>query len=184
MKIVAFLSAAWQNFRHAHSGNVTVLAGLTFIPAIGLIGLAADYAMALETKAKMNLAADAASLAAITRAQNDIGANQSSQTAIADGVAAANGAFSSNVGPGGAFLSQPISVSLTRSGGTFTAVVTYQAAMPTIFAKIMNINTMNIYGGSTATLTLPSYLDFYLLLDVSGSMGIPSTAAVLVSAEI
>ena len=56
--------------------------------------------------------------------------------------------------------------------------------MPTIFAKIMNINTMNIYGGSTATLTLPSYLDFYLLLDVSGSMGIPSTAAVLVSAEI
>jgi hypothetical protein len=34
-----------------------------------------------------------------------------------------------------------------------------------------------IANSSTASFTLPTYIDFYLMLDVSGSMSFPSTAA-------
>jgi hypothetical protein len=43
--------------------------------------------------------------------------------------------------------------------------------------KVMGWQNMTIGGSSSATSSLPLYLDFYLLLDVSGSMGLPSTTA-------
>ena len=36
---------------------------------------------------------------------------------------------------------------------------------------------MTVTGSSKSTASLPPYLDFYLTLDVSGSMGLPSTTA-------
>jgi hypothetical protein len=36
---------------------------------------------------------------------------------------------------------------------------------------------MHITGSATSNYTMPLYLDFYLMLDVSGSMGLPSTSA-------
>jgi hypothetical protein len=43
--------------------------------------------------------------------------------------------------------------------------------------KIAGWSTMHIAGSSNSSSSLPLYLDFYLLLDVSSSMGLPSTAA-------
>jgi hypothetical protein len=42
---------------------------------------------------------------------------------------------------------------------------------------IMGFNNTNISGSSTASYTMPTYINFYLMLDVSGSMSFPSTAA-------
>ena len=39
------------------------------------------------------------------------------------------------------------------------------------------LNNISIGGSSTATYKLPTYIDFYMMLDVSGSMGMPSTTA-------
>jgi Flp pilus assembly protein TadG len=171
------LRALWRDFANARAASVSVIMGLTFIPMVGLVGIAIDYAKALEVKAKMTVAADAASLAAITRAQADVGAGLTASQAITNGVAAANGVFNGNIMNKADMLAQPITVNLTQTGRSFTATVSFQAAYPTLFARIMTINTMNVTGGSTASVTLPSYLNFHLLLDVSGSMGIPSTAA-------
>jgi len=43
--------------------------------------------------------------------------------------------------------------------------------------KVLGWQTMTVTGTSTATSSLPLYLDFYLTVDVSGSMGLPSTPA-------
>ena len=45
------------------------------------------------------------------------------------------------------------------------------------FLGIIGHPTIALTGQSTSSYTLPSYIDFYLMLDVSGSMGMPSTTA-------
>jgi hypothetical protein len=42
---------------------------------------------------------------------------------------------------------------------------------------VMGFSNVNISGSSTASYTMPTYINFYLMLDVSGSMSFPSTAA-------
>ncbi len=49
--------------------------------------------------------------------------------------------------------------------------------MPTTFLKVINFSKLTVSGLSSSAATLPPYLDFYLTLDVSGSMGLPSTPA-------
>ena len=43
--------------------------------------------------------------------------------------------------------------------------------------KVIGFQKLTVTGSSGSAATLPPYLDFYLTLDVSGSMGLPSTPA-------
>jgi hypothetical protein len=51
------------------------------------------------------------------------------------------------------------------------------ADVPVTFLKVIGYQTLTVTGSSSSAASLPPYLDFYLTLDVSGSMGLPSTAA-------
>jgi hypothetical protein len=44
-----------------------------------------------------------------------------------------------------------------------------------LFMEVMGFKNIAISGSSTASYTLPGYINFYLMLDVSGSMSFPST---------
>jgi hypothetical protein len=69
------------------------------------------------------------------------------------------------------------SPSVAKSGQSVSACVNFSYAVPTYFLKIMGYSTITVSGSSTASFTLPTYIDFYLMLDVSGSMSFPSTTA-------
>jgi hypothetical protein len=58
-----------------------------------------------------------------------------------------------------------------------TATVSFTAKVPTYFMGVMGFSNTNISGSSTASYTMPTYINFYLMLDVSGSMSFPSTQA-------
>ncbi len=49
--------------------------------------------------------------------------------------------------------------------------------MPTMFLGVIGKTTMTVTGTSTATANMPLYIDFYLLLDNSPSMGVGATPA-------
>ena len=68
-------------------------------------------------------------------------------------------------------------ITLTRTKQTFAATVTYAAVTTNHFGQLFGSPTMKLSGTSSATADIPSYLDFYLMIDVSGSMGLPSTDA-------
>ena len=68
-------------------------------------------------------------------------------------------------------------IAMSRTGQTFNASITYQAASQNAFGPIFGVKQINITGTSASSLTMGKYLDFYLLLDVSGSMGLPTTTA-------
>src|SRR6185369_7726424 len=62
-----------------------------------------------------------------------------------------------------------------KTGSMLTATVSFSATVPTMFMNVVGFKTMALQGSSKATATLPKYIDFYLLLDNSPSMGVAAT---------
>lgn len=175
------LAARGAALRHARGGSINILFGLAVIPLVGIVGLSVDYGIATTAKAKLNNAADAAAVAAVVTAKAYIGANPSQANVTQNGLAAGSNqavnAFNVNAGKVAyttVSLAQP---QVTRNGQTLNSTVTYTATVQNNFGKIFRSPTTTLTNTVTASTDLPSYLDFYLMVDVSGSMGLPATAA-------
>ncbi len=186
-------------FARASSGNVSITFALCLVPLVGLVGLGLDYGVAVTDKSKLDNAADAAALAAVATAKAYIAANPSdpnaSANAIGKGLSQGATAFAVNAGslpfaqvpvvqtiasappatPNCA--AQKACLYLSRSQQTFSATLSYAAATQTNFGRLFNVPQFALAGVAAASANVPSYLDFYLLIDVSGSMGLPATAA-------
>jgi Flp pilus assembly protein TadG len=175
------LSTFWHRFRADRRGTVAIIVGLSIIGLVGTAGLGIDFYNALAAKSRLDLATDAAAIAAINAAQTYITTYSATQTdpaltnaAIAAGRAQALKVFKSNAGSTASISSTPV-VTMARTGQTINATVTYTAASKNAFGPIFVVNQINMNGDAASSLTMGKYLDFYLLLDVSGSMGVPST---------
>jgi Flp pilus assembly protein TadG len=170
------------SFRRSRTGNVGMIFALSLLPMIGMAGLGIDYGMALNAKAKLDNAADAAALSAVATAKAYIADNAGTQVdpgltsnAIAAGVDRATRAFAVNAGAISYTATPTPTIGLSRSGQTFSALVTYQTASTNNFGRLFGQSATKVAGTTAATADIPSYLDFYLLIDVSASMGLPST---------
>ncbi len=159
------------------SGSVTILFAASFLAMMIFVGVALDYSKASSRRQTMQTAADAAALAALSMATSDYAANASTTKMLADAQTAANGAFAANAGANYALLTATPTVTVQRNGQVVTATISYQAKSPNTFGQLLHVNQVNYTGSSASSMTLPGYLNFYLLLDVSESMGIPSTAS-------
>ena len=83
--------------------------------------------------------------------------------------------FSANLPTG--YTSVTPTATVTLTGTTVTAVVSFSTSVSTYFMGVVGYPSITIGSSSTASYTLPTYIDFYLMLDVSGSMSFPSTTA-------
>jgi Flp pilus assembly protein TadG/uncharacterized protein YegL len=142
---------------------------------IGFIGLAVEFGRRLDYQATLDTAVDSAALAAVQQIQASINAGKSSATAITDAQAVATQVFSANLGSSKSYLGANVTVSLTSSGSNWTATASYTASVPSTIGKLFNTQSYPLQRTITSAIKLGSYLSFYLLLDVSGSMGLPST---------
>ena len=178
--------AVWRAaaLRRDRAGNAAILFGLCAVPMIGLVGLGVDYLRGLSYKTRLDAAADSAAIAAITTAQNYYNANVAAQPygqlkKGATDAGAAQGAKAFAVNAGGAVNTVPTTPVVTVTFDdkrTFNATVTYSGKMNTAFGKLFNTPQFAIGGSAQSSLTMGSYLDFYLLLDTSPSMAIAATA--------
>ena len=66
---------------------------------------------------------------------------------------------------------------MTKTGVKLNSVVQFSADIPATFIKVLGFQKLTVTGVSNSSYSLPPYLDFYLALDVSGSMGLPSTTS-------
>src|SRR5580700_7750523 len=66
------LSTLWHRFRADRRGTVAIIVGLSIIGLVGTAGLGIDFYNALAAKSKLDLATDAAAIAAINGAQSYI----------------------------------------------------------------------------------------------------------------
>ena len=165
------------------SANVSITYALALVPTLALLGLGTDWFQQQSYKKRLDAAADAAALSAITTAKAYIAANSATQSnavalGIAAGTAQAAKTFAVNAGSSELHLNVTPQISFPLpQNQTYTATVSYATTMPTNFGRLVGTSTFNIAGSATSTLTMGQYIDFYVLLDVSGSMGIPTTTA-------
>ena len=77
-----------------------------------------------------------------------------------------------------------MSAVVTKSGSNVTSTTTFSAQVPTTFMNVIGKTAMTVTGTSNAITNMPLYIDFYLLLDNSPSMGVgatPSDVATMVN---
>jgi Flp pilus assembly protein TadG len=181
------LSRLLNRFRRDQRGNIAVIFAVATIPLISAVGFAIDYSEATRIRAKLQSAADAAAVASIS--QNSAGWLQASTMTSNGTVTAAQTAamniFNGNINgmiPTLFTLNtsgnpSPTAFVVTKTGANLTATVTFSANVPVTFLKVIGQSQFTVTGSSSANSSLPLYLDFYLTLDVSGSMGLPSTSS-------
>jgi len=136
---------------------------------IVLIGMGIDYSMLARLKSKMDAAAAAAALAAVTPAMMAEPGSAS--------IAAAKNAFGAQTAglPRLIFSPGDLKVSISYAGLTRNVSVAYSAALRSYFAGIFNMAALPFAGSATASATTAPNIDFYLLLDTSPSMAIAGT---------
>lgn len=162
--------------------SVSVTYAFALVPLLAILGLGSDWYRQQSYNKRLQNAADAASIAAVATAKAYIVANSKngdvSTQAISNGRAQAVKVFAVNAGSSA--LTQPVTPTINfpaPSNSTYTATVSYSTTMPTYFGKLPGLNTLTfpLSGSSTSSVTIGLYLDFYVAVDVSGSMGIPTT---------
>lgn len=162
--------------RRDRSGNILIATGLAIIPMVFAVGFGIDYSRAMRLQTKLNAAADAAALAAVTSAMMQV----TDTTTITN---VSKNMFNGSVAglPGLSYNpSTDLSVSVSTSGALNngrTVVVTYTAKSLNTFAGILGYDTLPVAGSSTAAATRAPYINFFLALDASPSMLLPSTSA-------
>ena len=179
---VARLSALIGKFRGNRRGNVAVITALSALPMVAAVGCVMDYTTSSMIKTKLQAAADAASLAttSINSSVITTAKNMTGNGTVSGGSTFATNFFNANLASAPAdtgYTNLSSSATVTRSGMTITATVSFTAQVPTNFMGIMGYKNIPLSGTSTASYALPTYISFYLMLDVSGSMSFPSTTA-------
>ena len=167
-----------HRLRQNKSGNVAIITALSALPMIGLFGLCIDYGIAVSNKSKLDAAADAAAVAAITTAQAALFAK--SPDAVAQGKARGLAVFAANVGKiNFSSASAPpvpdIDVTLSPDGMSVQAKVSYSASSAAQFGRLFNVSKMQVSGSSQSTLGVSPNVEIYLMVDISQSMGVAAT---------
>jgi len=164
------------SFRKNKRGNVALMVGMMMLPIVGVIGCVVDYSMATSVRAKLQASADAATLAAVS-VNSPVVANakamNSSNGPVLNGTTYLANLFTSNrpASPSASIQTSAVN----KSGMIVTASMSFSSQVPTAFLGVLGFRNITVTGSSTSSYTMPTYIDFYLMLDVSGSMSFPST---------
>jgi Flp pilus assembly protein TadG len=166
-------SALIRRLAADRSGNILMLTGLAILLLTMAIGMGIDYSRAQRLETKLNAAADAAALAAVDPSmlnKTDAQAQLAAQQMFDQQVAGLSGLT---------VTSRVVTISDNSSGslGSLrTVTVTYTGTSANSFAGILRVPTLPISGSATASASQPPSMNFYIAMDTSPSMLLPTTS--------
>ncbi len=174
-RVNAMFAGVLRRFIRDRRGNVAMTFAVSLIPIIFLTGMGLDFSSAVQKRTRLNAAADAAALAAVTPAMMTQ-SNTAAQTAATNmfNAAAANMT--------GVTINPPV-VTVSNSGLVRTITVSYTATSTNSFPNVLALltktseTTWPISGSATATSYSAPNINFYLMLDNSPSMAIAATTS-------
>jgi Flp pilus assembly protein TadG len=168
-----------QHLRSAESGNVLVTFTLLLVPLMGAVGAAVDFSVANKARTELQAAADAGAVGSVAKSSPAMAAAQtmSEDGPIAAGVTDALNIFNAQLAGRTGFTNAVPSAAVTRTNGSVNATVSFNANVPMKFMGIFGMTSITVTGTSKASNGLPTYIDFYLLLDNTPSMGVGATPA-------
>ncbi|MGY3077424.1 Flp pilus assembly protein TadG [Bradyrhizobium sp. LM6.10] len=171
-------------FAQFSNGSVSINAAtsqlifaLTCVPLITAVGCGIDYSRATQIRSKLQAAADAASVGSIAKNSPAFLAagTMTADGSIAAGVTDAKNIFDANRANQNGYTLTSVTPVVSKTGSTVTSTVNFSATINTMFLGVIGKSTVAMSGTSTATASMPLYIDFYLLLDNSPSMGVAAT---------
>jgi Flp pilus assembly protein TadG len=158
-----------RRFTRDDRGAAAVAFAVAAIPLMLVAGVAVDYTRLVRAKATIDGAADAAVLAATSSSAGSLNLEQAKKAgqALFD-------ALSVRATPG---QTVDVSLEVKDQGLTRTATLNYTLRMQTTLASVVGMSTMSASGFATSAQSRSPYIDFYLMLDNSPSMGVGATQA-------
>ncbi|PVE53471.1 hypothetical protein DC429_12215 [Arthrobacter sp. TPD3018] len=154
-------------------GNVLMMFGFALLPLTFAVGMGIDYARAMTAQTKLNAIADASALVAVSKLVMPFPDVMAAEKATMMFTLQSQPVL----GAGSVRITRLVVTAVKDATGRRTATVTYKATSDNVFARILGLNVLNIGGTSTTTNAIAPNINFYVLLDVSGSMALPSTSA-------
>jgi Flp pilus assembly protein TadG len=167
-----------KSFLADKCGNVAMMYALMLPVLIFGAGFAIDYTHAMQVQTKLDAAADAAVLAALTPAMM-LQSNATAQTAAQNMFNAEASTIASLI-PSKTVPTVTVCVPAC-TGLVRNVTVSYTAANTNIFAGILGYSALQVQGTSSATASAAANMNFYLLLDNSPSMALPATTTGIAS---
>src|SRR3984885_9609573 len=152
-------------------GNVAMMYALVAPILVFGGGAAIDYGRAAQIHTKLNAAADAAALAALTPTML-----QQSATVAHDAAVSMFNGLTENL-PGVTANATQVTVTVTVGATALirNVSVSYSSSVNTIFAQVLGKSSLPVSGVSVASAQSQYNIDFYVLLDNSPSMALPAT---------
>lgn len=171
---MGILSSAFLSDR---SGNFGIMTALLMVPLVGSAGLALDYAHALSLRTQLYAAADAAAVGAVSEKSDAVAAamTMKGNGTISVAKTDARNIFFSQMS--GELTSVPVdlSIDVTKTANKLNSLVSFSASVPTTFMRVLGQDSITISGTATAEYQTASFMDFYILLDNTPSMGVAAT---------
>ena len=172
---------AYKTFQRNQRG-ATVMMFALFLPVLMLlVGGAIDLSRLMQLRAEVQDAADSASVGAVgvNSAAFQAGIAMAGNGPISSGPTQAQSIFNSNMPTNTDLNGTTFTATVSKAGTVITSVITvkatYKSAILGLFAP--NLANMPMTVTSTSSATVPPYIDFYLLLDNTPSMGLGATTA-------
>jgi Flp pilus assembly protein TadG len=164
-----------DRLRRDEGGNVFMIFGFAMLPMCAAMGMAIDYSKASRLQTRLNAAADAAVLAAVTQPMMEKTDDEAK--------AAARNMFNAQVQGLTGLVYDPltnVTIDVNHTGVASlirTVSINYTADSTNTFAGILGRPTLPIKGSSQSNGTAAPNIDFYVLMDTSPSMALPTTQA-------
>jgi Flp pilus assembly protein TadG len=178
LSLMPAVQAVLRSFPRNTSASVGMTFALAIIPTVGMIGVGVDYSRAANVRSRLQAAADAAAVGAVatTSAGYQAALSMVSDGAVPTGVTQALNIFNGDMSlKASDFTLTSVTASVQRATQQLTSVVTFTATLPTDFMGMFGNKIMTVTGSATAANKMPTYIDFYLLLDNTPSMGLGAT---------
>jgi Flp pilus assembly protein TadG len=170
---------AISRFRRDQRGNIVTIFALTVVPLMAGVGAAVDYGRADQIRTRLQLAIDTASVGSVAKNSPAFIAagSMTSDGPIPAGVTDATSLFNGNVAGQTGYTLNNLTVAVSKTSGSVISSLQFTATIPTTFMNALGQSSVTVTGKSTSAATMPQYIDFYLLLDNSPSMGVAATPA-------
>ena len=180
-----------RRFRENQRGNVLMILGLSIIPLSFAVGMGIDYSRAMKLQTRLNAAADAAALSAVTQtmmtqtnaqacttARNMFQGQTSGLSGLVLNMADAT-QFKITLKDNSGVIDCASNNSSLNTAAAFgrTATVSYSARSQNAFGFILGMMTLPIHGSSQSYAAVAPDIDFYMMLDTSQSMLLPATTS-------
>jgi hypothetical protein len=168
-----------QRFIRNSAGGVAPMFAIAAIPLIGAMGAAIDYGRAASVRTQLLAAADAASLASVRKssAAMTAAASMGSDGPIPEGATEATKLFNAEITGAKGYTLNSVTADVKKTGLNIASTVKFSAQVPMSFMGLFGVSSVAIGGSSTAANNMPLFIDFYLLLDNTPSMGVGATTS-------